>query len=389
MNGHIYKRGSTYTYVIDLGRDPITNKRNQKSKGGFKTKKEANAALSHILASYNEGTYINETDMTLAEFSDKWIKLYSKTGNVKISTVRVRQHEINNVKAYFKEAKMKDITSLMYQDFLLYLLSNFAHNTLTGIHRTAKMIFKKAIEMRLILNDPTQYAKVPKKVKTVEELEHETEIPKYFEKEELNEFLELSKQDISPQTYVIFLTLAYTGIRIGELCALKWKDIDFTSKEISIYKTYYNPVNNTINYTLLPPKTKTSKRKIQVDDIVIEALRKHKLRQNELRLRITSWHKENFVFTKFINYPGYPETPKQIEIVMDRIIKKNGLKKLTPHGLRHTHVSLLAEAGVGLKEIMERLGHKDDETTTSIYMHVTKAMKTEASTKFSKLMNSV
>ncbi len=389
MNGHIYKRGSTYTYVIDLGRDPITNKRVQKSKGGFQTKKDAQLELSNILSSYNEGTYINETDMMLAEFSDKWIELYSKTGNVKISTVRVRQHEINNIKDYFKEAKIKDITSLMYQNFLLYLSSNFAHNTLTGIHRTAKMIFNKAIEMKLISNNPTQYAKVPKKVKTVEELEHETEIPKYFEKEELNEFLELTKQDISHQTYVIFLTLAYSGMRIGELCALKWKDIDFINKEISIYKTYYNPVNNTINYTLLPPKTKTSKRKIQVDDIVLEVLKKHKLRQNELRLRIPSWHNENFVFTKYINYPGYPETPKQIEIVMDRIVIKNGLKKLTPHGLRHTHVSLLAEAGVGLKEIMERLGHKDDETTTSIYLHVTKAMKTEASTKFSKLMNSI
>lgn len=389
MTGHIYKRGTTYTYVIDLGRNPITNKRVQKSKGGFRTKKAANEALAEVLSNYNKGSYINESDMTLIEFSDKWLDLYSKTGDVKISTVRVRNHEINNVKAYFKEVKVKDITSLMYQDFLLYLSSNFAYNTLIGIHRTAKMIFNKAIEMKLISNNPTQYAKVPKKIKTVEELENETEIPKYFEKEELNEFLELTKQDPNKQNYVIFLTLAYTGMRIGELCALKWKDIDFTSNEISIYKTYYNPTNNTPNYTLLTPKTKNSKRKIQVDDLLIEVLKNHKSRQNEFKSDTPSWYDEGFVFTKYINYLGYPETPKQVEIVMARIVEKNNLKKLTPHGLRHTHVSLLAEAGVGLQEIMERLGHKDDETTTSIYMHVTKAMKIEASAKFSKLMNSL
>ncbi len=95
------------------------------------------------------------------------------------------------------------------------------------------------------------------------------------------------------------MTLAYTGIRVGELCALKWKDIDFNKKEISIYKTYYNPTN---------------KR------------------------------------------------------------------------LRHTHASLLAQAGVSLEEIMERLGHKDDSITREIYLHVTQDMKKEASSKFMNLL---
>ncbi len=282
MNGHIYKRGATYTYVVDLGKDPITNKRNQKSKGGFKTKKEAQAALSNILSRYHEGTYINESDITLSEFADIWIDLYSKTGNVKISTVRVRKHEVNNIKSYFKEAKIKNITSLMYQNFLVFLSSNFAYNTMSGIHGTARMIFNKAIEMKLLANDPTQYAKIPKETKTVEELEHEAEIPKYFEKEELHNFLRLTNQDLNPQTYVIFLTLAYTGMRIGELCALKWRDINFETKEISIYKTFYSPTNNTVNYILLPPKTRASKRKIQIDDFVLNALKRHKLRQSEL-----------------------------------------------------------------------------------------------------------
>lgn len=73
---------------------------------------------------------------------------------------------------------------------------------------------------------------------------------------------------------------------------------------------------------------------------------------------------------------------------MKRLLKKAGLnEKLTPHSLRHTHTILLAEAGVGLEEIMDRLGHADNDTTRKIYLHVTKDKKKEAAQKFIELMN--
>jgi integrase len=74
----------------------------------------------------------------------------------------------------------------------------------------------------------------------------------------------------------MFLVLSYTGIRVGELVALKWKDIDFINHTISITKTYYNPNNNTLKYQLVPPKTRKSRRKIIVDEDVIIALKEHK-----------------------------------------------------------------------------------------------------------------
>jgi len=390
MKGHIYKRGATYTYVIDLGKDPITNKRHQNSKGGFKTKKEAQAALAQVQTEFNQGLYINESEITLKDFIEKWMKLYESTGKVKISTVRVRKHETNNMLLYFKEVKLKEITSSMYQDFLLDLNKKFAENTLKGIHRTARMVFRKAIELKFIKSDPTEYAELPRHQKTVEQLENETGIPKYFEKSELKKFLNAAKKDGNPQVYTIFMTLAYTGMRVGELCALKWKDIDFINKELFIYKTYYNPTNNALEYTLLTPKTSTSKRKITIDDNLIKELKRHRARQSELILKIPSWLKEDFVFTKVLNCPGYPENIKQIESKMKQIIRINNLdKEITPHGLRHTHASLLAQAGVSLEEIMERLGHKDDATTRNIYLHITKDMKKEASQKFSELMKGI
>ena len=109
-----------------------------------------------------------------------------------------------------------------------------------------------------------------------------------------------------------------------------------------------------------------------------------------MRLR-NQYHDEDFVFAKKdeIN-PGYPELIKTIENRMKRILKLSGLNQgLTPHSLRHTHTSLLAEAGVSLEEIMERLGHKNDDTTKHVYLHIIKSMKKEASRKFAKLMENL
>lgn len=192
-----------------------------------------------------------------------------------------------------------------------------------------------------------------------------------------------------PQDYLMFLLLSYTGMRAGELCALKWKDIDFGEETISITKTYYNPTNNTLNYQLLTPKTKSSRRVITIDPLVINELLKHKREQKELILKYRkTYHNKDFVITKTDKLPGYPEIIKTIENRMRRLLKKCGLSEtLTPHSLRHTHTSLLAEAGVELQDIMDRLGHKDDYTTKAVYLHVTKPKKKEASQKFAELMS--
>ncbi len=391
MKGYTYKRGNSYTYVIDIGRNPITNKRQQKAKGGFKTKKEAEMALAEILNQVNQGVYVEESNITLKEFSEIWIDIYAKTHDVKVSSVRVRKKEIKNILSYFKEVKLRDVTGIMYQAFLLDMFNRYAENTLVGIHRTARMIFKKAVEMKILKTDPTQYAKLPKKKKTVKELETESMVPNYYEKEELEEFLKYAYEDPDTQVYAIFILFAYTGMRIGELCALKWKDLNLVLGEgsVKIYKTYYNPNNNTKEYDLLTPKTVSSKRDIVISDFVIKVLKQHKAYQNELRLRLPNWHKEDFVFTNITNYPGYPMLPKNIENKMSSIIKNHNMKKITPHGLRHTHASLLAQAGVGLDEIMERLGHVDDSITRQVYLHVTRDMKKEAKIKFDNLMNTI
>ncbi|SPF47974.1 Integrase family protein (fragment) [Candidatus Desulfosporosinus infrequens] len=162
-------------------------------------------------------------------------------------------------------------------------------------------------------------------------------------------------------------------------------------QDVYITKTYYNPTNNINNYLLLPPKTKSSIRTIDVDAVVLSELENHRARQNVVKMEHrNTYHDKDFIFAMTDKNHGYPVYIKKIENRMARLLKLAKLDvALTPHSLRHTHTSLLAEAKVGLEEIMERLGHADDEITRRVYLHVTKTMKKEASQKFSELMRSL
>jgi len=94
----------------------------------------------------------------------------------------------------------------------------------------------------------------------------------------------------------------------------------------------------------------------------------------------------DFIFTTE-RVLGFPYNKSTIEYKMKKTLVMSGLRKdLSPHSFRHTHVSLLSEAGGGLTEIMERLGHEDDQITKRVYLHVTKTKRKDAFNKFSALM---
>ncbi|MCO7128017.1 site-specific integrase [Sporolactobacillus shoreicorticis] len=256
------------------------------------------------------------------------------------------------------------------------------------------MIFKCAMIQHLINEDPSDDAFIPHGRKTVAELENEKIIEDmYLEKKELDEFLQAVKLHGKPEDYTIFFILAWTGVRLGELIALKWRDINFEEKTISITKTYYCPSGVTKDFTLLTPKTVASIRTIEIDDdkdSVVSVLKVHRLNQNKIKLFVgKEYFDEGFVFGRpYPPYFGYPMDLHTVESRMDSLLTKHTTIKnhVTPHGLRHTHTSLLDEAGVDLERIMDRLGHVDDDTTKKVYLHVTKPRKKGASLMFGEHM---
>lgn len=400
MKGHYYKRdckckiencGCTWTYVIDIGKHPLTGERRQKSKGSFKTKQDAQIAVAELLSKVKKGTYIEESNILFKDFTNDWLEHYINRTAPKPGTIRLRKHSINKLLEYFSDMKLKDITEEMYQAVLDDLKDRgYAITTLDGHHSTAKMIFKLAHNKKMINFNPTEVAYIKPDEEVIIE-DDEEELPEYFEKDELVTFLKAVQEYGLFMDYLVFLILSYTGMRIGELIALKWRNIDFKKQTISITKTYYNPDNNTKKYQLVPPKTKKSRRKIVVSDEIINELIKYKAEQEKLIKHFgDSYNNGDYIFANVNRHPGYPVTIKFLGTRMARILKKTDLNlSITPHSLRHTHTSLLAEAGVSLEEIMDRLGHGDDEVTRKVYLHVTTKMKTDAANKFSQLMGDI
>lgn len=401
MKGSYYKRGNTWSYMLDVGIDPVTGKRKQKSKGGFKTKKEAQAAAALMLTELNTGTYVEEKKMTFEVLSDLWFESYQKLGNPrKLGTYRVREIERKRFLPFFQKLFVSDISHDLYQRTLIKLkegetdeLGNvikkgLSDSSLSGTHSTGIMIFEHGVKIGALKINPANGAYVPKDVKTVKDLEENKEIPKYLEKDELALFLETAKSHGLEFDYEIFTTLAYTGLRIGELSALKEGDLDFEEDKIRVTKTLYNPTNRYNLYVVHTPKTVSSIREIDVDHEVMSSLKDLLVQHSfEKKRKRNKYHDEGFVFARVGEYAGYPLVLKIINNRMKRLLKLAGLnQELSPHSLRHTHVSLLAEAGASLEQIMQRLGHSNDDITRRIYLHITKPKRKEAAQKFSELM---
>ncbi|WP_260399497.1 site-specific integrase [Peribacillus simplex] len=137
-------------------------------------------------------------------------------------------------------------------------------------------------------------------------------------------------------------------------------------------------------YQLLTPKTKKSIRTIMIDDGLIALFKAHKREQMELKMKQRLvYEDQDFIFAENI---GHPRVMKQVVLRLQRLMKHLDVDKhIPPHSFRHTHTSLLIESGAGVKEIQERLGHSDINTTMNIYAHMTKNIEEKTSHKFSEL----
>lgn len=380
----IYKRGKKWAYVAYAGRNPITGKDKQKTKSGFLTKKDAQLAAALFERKFHKGEYVQPSKIIFMDVCSDWERHYSQ--DAKESSLRARRIALKHITNDFGQFPIQKITKKAYQDKIDQLSQRFSTNYVSSIHISANMVFEYAHDLKLINDIPTKDIKLPKRKTTVSDLEKADSIQdKFLEKEELEEFLTKANKEGLEGDLLAFAMLAYTGLRIGEMIALKWSDIDVINQTLRVYKTYYNPTNNKLKYKLLTPKTESSIRTITIDSVIIELLESHKNEQDKIKTDNKIFYNDNgFIFA---TNEGYPKTIKHIAIRMSRLLKKTSINKhLTPHSFRHTHTSLLIEANVHIKEIQERLGHSDINTTMDIYAHITKNFKKEASTKFSNLM---
>ena len=376
------KDGSTaYMFQAYLGTDPNTGSRIRVTRQGFSTKKEASLAISRLKVEADEGSFIKASNDTFQAVYDLWLEQYRNT--VKESTLQKTMELFNNhILPAFGTMKMEKITVTFCQKKINEWFK--FHSKYNVMKNYTSAVLKFAIRMDLIKNNPMDKITVPRKMAAVGQDDN----LKYFTKEELQQFFSCCKEDATQSNNLLWITLfrllAFSGMRKGEALALTWKDLDFTNETVCISKTVARGLGNRL--LIQTPKTATSKRTIVLDGITLSMLSTWRKRQamDFLKLGFNTMNEEQLIFPNTKNELMIPTKPDQ---KLDRMIKKNELKRITIHGFRHTHCSLLFEAGASIKEVQDRLGHADIQTTMNIYAHVTEKAKEKTAEKFAKYVN--
>lgn len=372
--------------VADGPADPVTGKRKQIRRRG-KTKREAREKVEREIRKLESGLVDERTasKITFDQVANRWMEIYKLSG-VKESTIMTREYTVKLLNGYFAKMPISSITHTKYQNVINELADEVSASTIKVTHSTAGLIFRQAIKDNIIAKNPASETTIPKKRISIEEIEKNKIKEKYLERDELDRLLNATLEHglLHDKEWIYLLT--FTGLRVGEMLALKWSDISFNTREIRITKTIYNPNISKGRDFLIPPKTLGSVRTITVEKEIIDILKKHKANQNKMKLQYQKnidYHDHDLVFAK---KNGLPYDRNFVNLRIKRLAKiANITKHVTSHFFRHTHVSMLAESGAEITAIMERVGHNDYQTTYNIYSHATENMKKDASEKIRKV----
>ena len=370
------KKDGTKAYMFNLylGTDPVTGKQRRTTRRGFRTIAEAKTALSRLeLDVMENGLPTSKRKiMTFEEVYKMWFEQYKTT--VKESTLYTQNSIINiQILPYFGSLRVDKIDTAYCQKQVNRIFKSL-RNYNNAINLTRR-IFEYAKAMKQIKTNPMNDVVVPRKSKTLGDTDKQAE---FYTKKQLQEFLQLLEKNGPYQMYVVFRVLAFTGMRKGELAALKWSDVDFKNETISINKTVAHSSNGSLH--IQAPKTSKSIRTISVDNTTLNILKTWK---NELRKELFKQGKnidkgDGFIFhRKNGNFIA-----KHINGFLHSFLRKYNLPPIKPHGFRHTHASLLFESGASIKEVQDRLGHENINTTMDIYTHVTKSTRDKTAEKF-------
>lgn len=360
MKGTIRKRGSSWEYQILVGIDDLTGKKKFKSKGGFSTKKQAEAACAEAITEVENGKIVLSKEMTFGQFARYWLD--SKQGSIQDSTYRSYEQRIRSYYIpFFEHMKLKDMNELVIRKWTKELFKKLpSSGHAVDIFKMLRQMLEKAKTKRLILFNPFEDIDTP---------QGERKKRNVWSKDEFNLFLQNAQHSIYYSAFYLALT---TGMRQSEILGLKWDAVNYENNTIAVRSSLE------IRTRRLKDKLKTdsSVRSIMVNQQVMNYLRKHRIEQHKLKLLLgTAWPDLDLVNTSEI---GTPIIARNMLRTFYAISNRLGLKQISFHDFRHTHATTLLEEGLDLSIISDRLGHSSIQITKDIYAHVTSKLQEQA-----------
>ncbi|MCM3110635.1 tyrosine-type recombinase/integrase [Lederbergia lenta] len=367
------KQGYRWKCTEDAPPHPITGKRRQVTRRAD-TKKEAqnkvDVAIEELVSKDDNSIESGLINITVTALFERWFELVMKR-KVKETTFKEYNNAVNfRIIPILGDYKVTQLNTMLLQKFINDLTDEaLAPRYIEYISTILYGALESARKWKIIQFNPLADVERPRPRRT----ENKT-----WSVEEMDLFLNITKvTDL--RLFTIVSVALKTGVRRGEVLALKWSDVDFEKQEISIDRSL---VYDDEGYRFSTPKTESSIRRISIGKSLIDDLKKWRVRQNEFKMAFRKVFKdEDLIFTTEIGKPVYPRTLTQ---KFHEAIRVSGVPKIRFHDLRHTHATLCLEAGMSIKEVQDRLGHASIKTTGDVYAHVTDKMKVKSTDLFEK-----
>lgn len=325
--------------------------RRKSTKRGFDTKREAEEWLRNFLQSQQADFNMKFEDFLRLYYEDMKPRIRENTMNTKKYIIDLK------ILPFFGKKSVNMITPADVRKWQNELISQgYSQTYLRTINNQLTAIFNFAVRYYDLKSNPCTKAGSMGK-NSADEM-------KFWTKEEFSEFIDgiMDKQ----KSYVAFMTLFWTGMRVGELLALTPADINFDERTISISKSYQRLGGKDV---VTPPKTPKSNRVITVPDFLLADIK-------DYMNRIYCLESTDRLFNM---------TKSFLEKEMQRGIKNSGVKRIRIHDIRHSHCALLFEMGITPLEVADRLGHERVETTLNTYAHLYPNKQRTLSDKLQKL----
>ena len=359
MNGSVSKdrKRGTWYYVIDVpGAD---GKRRQERKRGFAKRDDALEGLDRRRTELRAGHVPVPDDESVAAFAKAWIAALPAEG-LEPGTVRFYSGCVTRLLPSIGDTKLQELTALdLDRAYAALLTAGLAPSTVRSSHVSVKKMLGEALRLRIVGRNVADDARPPH-ARAARAKQFAT-----WTYPELLKFLDAVRDD---EHGALCHVASLTGMRRGELVALKWADVDFDAAAITVCRSVGRGLDGVHEKA---PKSDAGRRVVELDVALVDVLKRHRQAQRERRLLLgAGWRDHGLVFTQVDGEPIHPDRlSERWTLLVRRVAPPLGLATIRLHDLRHSHATQLLAADVRPDVVSARLGHSSVAFTLQQYGH--------------------